>query len=450
MLSLISYFYQPDPKQKCAMIKIAPVLLFATIFSSVVSAQSKAVNKDEIKVFVDCNAWCDMAFIKTEINYVDFVPDRFSSNVYIMITSQSTGSGGDELKLFFAGQENFKGMNDTLLFYRTSVDTEDEYRQRMVRYLKLGLTRFIAKTSLAQKLNISVIVNKNEEPVNSLTNKKDKWNFWVYTVGLSGYLNSDDNSKSYQVSGRVSANRVTEKLKINLSANIYTNERTISYDGNKSVFTNKGSGIYSTIVKSINSHWSAGGYASFSSSTYSNYGSKITLQPAVEYSFFKYKDAVKKSITLFYQVGASYNNYIDSGYYDSPEHFVFSHSLSLNAGFTQKWGNLNFRASWDNFLNSFTLNNAKIRGTNINTFSIGGYLEIRIVKGLSFYVSSDANFTKGIYPNIPRKYFSRDDILTNSHQYPTQKGLYVNFGISYRFGSIYNNIVNPRFNGSDR
>ena len=28
-----------------------------------------------------------MNYIKTEINYIDFVPDRFSANVYIMITS---------------------------------------------------------------------------------------------------------------------------------------------------------------------------------------------------------------------------------------------------------------------------------------------------------------------------------------------------------------------------
>ena len=55
-----------------------------------------------------------MSFIKTEINYVDFVPDRFSANVFIMVTSQSTGSGGREINLFLTGQENFKGMQDTI------------------------------------------------------------------------------------------------------------------------------------------------------------------------------------------------------------------------------------------------------------------------------------------------------------------------------------------------
>ncbi len=414
----------------------------------IVSAQTTKKNNDEIKVFVDCNDWCDMSYIKTEINYVDFVPDRFLANVFIMVTSQRTGSGGNEIKLFFNGQENFKGMQDTLKFYRSSVETDAEYRENLVRYLKIGLTRFVAQTSLAQKLNITVPLLKNEAAVNSLSNKKDKWNFWVFNAGISGNINADDYSKSKRMSANIRANRVTEKLKINLSSNISKNIRTIVFDSTTSKFTNNNSGIYSTIVKSLNSHWSAGGTASFNHSTYSNYATQVSIRPAIEYSYFKYKDAVKKSITLFYSIGPSYNNYIDSGYYDSPKHWLFKQSLSLNVGFLQKWGNFNLEASWDNFLNTFSLDSVKIKGRSINTFSIGGYIEIRIVKGLSLNVSSNANFTKGIYPNIPRKFFSRDDLLTNTRQYPTEKGLYTYFGINYRFGSIYNNVVNPRFNGS--
>lgn len=426
------------------LILLLCILIFiCTVF---VSAQTK--NKDEVRVFLNCTAWCDMSYIKTEINYVDFVPDRFLANVYIMITSQVTGSGGKEIKLLLDGQENFKGMNDTLQLYRNSVDTDDEYRQRLVQYLKLGLTRYLAKTSFAQKLEIKAIVKKNEEPANSLTNKKDKWNFWVYNIGLDGNYNADDYSKNYRISGRVSANRVTEKLKINLSSRISTNERKINFAGVESRFNNNNYGLHSTVVKSINKHWSVGGFGFLNHSTYSNYQSQYSLMPAIEYSFFPYKEAVKKSITLFYQVGPSYNTYIDSGYYDTPEHLVFSHTLSLNIGFTQKWGNLNFSTDWSNFLNAFTLDSARIKGRSINTFSIGGYLEIRIVKGLSFNISSNADFTKGIYPNIPRKFFSRDDLLTNTRQYPTQKGLYTYFGINYRFGSIYNNVVNPRFSSN--
>ncbi len=428
--------------RKCSYL----LYLLLLVLPSLAGAQSK--NKDEIRVFIDCNSWCDMSFIKTEINYVDFVPDRFLANVYIMITSQTTGSGGEEVRLLMGGQENFKSMNDTLQFYRNSVDTDDEYRRNLVQYLKLGLTRYLAKTSLAKKLEITATVNKDASAGNALAGKEDKWNFWVYNIGLNGNYSEDDYSKSYRASGRLSANRVTEKLKVNLRANISTNERVINFDGTKSSFTNNSFGINSTVVKSIGNHWAAGGYASINHSTFSNYSKQYTLMPALEYSFFPYKDAVKKSISLFYQVGPSYNSYIDSGYYDSPAHLVFSQSLSFNVGYTQKWGNLRFNANWSNFLNPFTLNNTKVKGRNVNTISLGGYLEVRVIKGLSFYISSDASFTKGIYPNIPRKFFSRDDLLTNTRQYPTEKGLYSYFGINYRFGSIYNNVVNPRFSNN--
>ena len=334
------------------------LLFFCAFIISIPSfthAQTKSKNKDEVKVFVDCNAWCDMSYIKTEVNYVDFVPDRFVANVYVLITSQSTGSGGNELILSFSGQEIFKGMQDTLKFYRTSVETDAEYRDNLVRYLKLGLTRFIALTSLAQKLNITATVSKNETAVNAASLKKDKWNAWIFNIGADGNINSDDFSKSHRWSLRISANRVTEKLKVNLSANISENIRTIDYDGTKTKYINSNSGFNSTVVKSLNQHWSVGSFAYIYHSTFSNYSVSTGLQPAIEFSFFPYKDAVKKSVTLFYKVVPSYNAYIDSGYYDKPENWLFQHSLSLNTGFIQKWGNVVFNANWDNYLNSFQL-----------------------------------------------------------------------------------------------
>jgi len=423
------------------------LFLMPVLMPALIAAQAK--NKDEIKVFVDCNAWCDMDYIKTEINYVDFVPDRFTANVYVMITSQSTGSGGIELKLFFSGRENFKGMEDTLKFYRTSVETDAEYREKLVRYLKTGLTRFIAQTSLAEKITISVPVLKNETAMNSTANKTDKWNFWVFNISASAAIGSDDRSKYNQLSARISANRVTEKSKISLNANIYKSANTyIDDNGEKTRISNNSSAFNATMVSSLNSHWSVGGFGNILGSEYSNYDLQVILHPAIEYSFFPYKDAVKKSITLFYRIGPSYNDYIDSSIYTSPEHWLFQHSLSLNVGFIQKWGNMSMNASWDNFLNSFEGDSIKVKGRNINTFSVGGNLDIRVAKGLSFFISCFTNFTKGVYPNISGNGVTLNDLLTGSRQYATQRRTNIYFSVNYRFGSIYNNVVNPRFNGT--
>jgi hypothetical protein len=421
-------------------------LLLFTFFSS--SAQTESKSRDEIRVFIDCNAYCPMQYVKTEITFVDFVPDRFLANVYIQVTSQSTGSDGEEVKMFISGQENFKGKEDTLKFFRNSVDTDEEYREKFVQHLKLALVPYISKTSMADKIIISVPKGDNGKALNATENKKDKWDFWVFNTRLNGGFNKDDYSKSYRYSAGFSGSRITEKLKLDASINYSKNKRVIDIAGDKNIYPNDNYGLDGNAVVSITNHWSYGGGASFSHSTFSNYNKKSDLKPGIEYSFFPYKEAVKKAITIYYELGPSWNSYIDSSYYDQVKEAVFQQGLSVNAEFVQKWGNINAYAGWESFLNSFNLKGNKINGASVNNISIGGYVEFRIVKGLTVSVNFNAGFTKGIYPNIRKADFSSDDILSNVRQYPTSNNFYSSFGIRYRFGSIYNNVVNPRFNSA--
>ena len=43
---------------------------------------------------------------------------------------------------------------------------------------------------------------------------------------------------------------------------------------------------------------------------------------------------------------------------------------------------------------------------------------------------------------------STEDVLLRIRQFATGYSYFVNFGISYSFGSIFNSVVNPRFGGS--
>lgn len=426
------------------MRKIFIILLLILFYATPAVTQTKT--KDEIKVYIDCNGYCPMQYVKTEITFIDFVPDRFLANIFIQVTSQSTGSDGEEVKMFISGQENFKGKEDTLVFFRNSIDTDEEYREKFVKYLKLGLIPFLNKTSLAEKIIISIPVNKNETAINATSNKKDKWNFWVFNARLNGGYNKDDFSKSYRYSSSFSGSRTTEKLKLDAGINYSKNKRDISIGTSIDTYINDNYGTYGNAVVSITNHWSHGGGASFSHNTYSNYNQQYSIKPAIEYSIFPYKKAVKKTITFYYEIGPVWNNYIDSSYYDKLKESVVQHSLSINAAFVQKWGNINAYGGWENFLNSFDLKGNKIRGSDIRNIYVGGYIEFRIVKGLSIYFNVNADFTKGVYPNIRKDDFSTDDILSNVRQYPTSNNFNSSLGISYRFGSIYNNVVNPRFN----
>jgi CheY-like chemotaxis protein len=151
-----------------------------------VSAQNESNSTDRLKVFIDCShTRCDMTFIRTEINIVDFMLDRIASDVHILITSQGTGSGGYKYQLIFFGQNRFKNMQDTLYFNTGPNQTGFEIRDVLVKYLKLGLAPLVAKTDAAKDVTINFKKAETDSKDTVVKAKKDPWNYWVYR-GVNG------------------------------------------------------------------------------------------------------------------------------------------------------------------------------------------------------------------------------------------------------------------------
>jgi hypothetical protein len=94
----------------------------------------------KLKVFIDCsNTWCDMTYIRTEINVVDFLLDRVAADVHVLITSMRNGSGGNQYQLILYGQNSFKTVKDTIRFATDPNATDFERRERTIRFLMMGL-----------------------------------------------------------------------------------------------------------------------------------------------------------------------------------------------------------------------------------------------------------------------------------------------------------------------
>lgn len=93
---------------------------------------SEALKKEAPKVFIDCGI-CDIDYIRTEITFVNYVRDRKEAQIHILITTQSTGSGGREYTIAFIGQREFNGINDTHKYYSQQTDTQDEIREGLVK-----------------------------------------------------------------------------------------------------------------------------------------------------------------------------------------------------------------------------------------------------------------------------------------------------------------------------
>ena len=70
-----------------------------------------------------------------------------------------------------------------------------------------------------------------------------------------------------------------------------------------------------------------------------------------------------------------------------------------------------------------------------------------MVKGLSVNFGGGASLIHDQL-SLKKGEATLDEVLLRQQELATQYRYYTSIGISYTFGSIYNNVVNPRFGGS--
>jgi len=192
---------------------IAFIFFVLTAFSQQAETAADTLRKDAVNVYMESTD-----FIRKEIPYVNYVRDIKDAGVYIISTSQNTGSGGTEYSYFFVGQNEYAGMADTLTFTASPDETSEVTRQKEISILKMGLMRYVAKTPLSKYMKISFT-----EPL-SETISTDKWNSWVFRSSVTGMVQGEKTYKSKYLSGSVNASRITENWKVNLKAGLSQND----------------------------------------------------------------------------------------------------------------------------------------------------------------------------------------------------------------------------------
>ncbi len=413
--------------------------------TSILSSAQNHSSLNRLKVFIDCKAWnCPFDYIRSEINFVDYVNDRYAANVFILLTSSTTGGGGQEYNIYFEGLEDFKSLNDTLTYVRTAVETDDEDRKKMVQVLKLGLVRYLAKTSMGSRMLISMSADTNSKESQQTSVKKDKWNAWVFNTGLNGNFSGNDNYGSSYIRTQLNASRVTEKLKLKFSTNYSTDKNKYIYNdydtttgeiisSTTTKSTIKRSNVNGTVAMSINSHWSAGLFSNYLTSTFSNIKRSMSLKPALEYSIYPYKAFNTKYMGFLYKIGPLYNAYEDTSWRNKNKEWLLQQNLSFDMNFTQKWGSVSGSLYWANYFFDWRWNN----------YGFFGQGQFRIVKGLNF------NFFGGFsiihdQVELPKDNATQTQVLIRQRILRNTSEYFVGMGLSYRFGSIFNNVVNPR------
>jgi hypothetical protein len=323
-------------------------------------------------------------------------------------------------------------MEDTVHYVSTRDDTSDTQRRGFARYLKLGLMRYVASTPLADKLQIAMPEAAGQaaapRPV------RDPWNFWVFRTSVNGFANGERSNGFFDFWGAFSANRTTEGWKIQTSVEgTYSKSRFEISESETFTTIRRDYGMNALVVKSLGPRWSLGARASASSSTFLNQRLAIRLAPAIEFDIFPYAEFTRRRLTIQYSIGSDSFDYQEETIFSKTSETLTDQTVTLSLGLKQPWGSLN--ASFDalQYLQDFEKHRLRVSGST----------SVRLFKGFSFNVGGNVQRLRDqLY--LPKGEASAEEILVRQRQLLTGYRYFMNFGISYSFGSIYNNVVNPR------
>ncbi len=385
-----------------------------------------------LKVFLDCQHECDTDFIRKELTFVDHVRDSQSADIHALVTTESTGGGGTSWKIQFIGMGRFQGHDETVTFTTPQTATSDERRQAVLRWLKLGLVTHAAIATGKSEIDITHKVTASEA---SATPVRDPWNAWVFNLNTNGNLSGEESSTYTSYRFNAGGSRVTEAWKISFSGNWSRSTNTFEIPDEPTVKSLSSSWSSSgLVVKSLGPKFSAAVRTNLNGSTFSNYDLNSRLMGGVEYDFFPYAESTRRSFTLMYMVGVAHYDFEEVTIFDKLTETKLEHQLGASLGLRQPWGSAGFQSQFTQHLNDLSK----------NRFNIWGDADVRLFKGFSFNVFGEYSRIRDQI-NLRKSDVAEEEVLLRLRQLATGYSYYVGFGVSYRFGSIYNNVVNPRF-----
>jgi hypothetical protein len=325
-------------------------------------------------------------------------------------------------------------MDDTLTFTSSPDQTSTQIREKRTNLLKMGLMRYVVKTPLRDEIDIT----HNEELVGEEV--IDRWNYWVFELSTEPQFESEEENKDLELRNSINISRVTPALKLEMELDHFFNREkfieNVNTDSSQTTtYTTSAASFNNLIVKSLGEHWSAGLKWDMGSSTRENYSFIARFLPSVEYDIFPYSESTHRQLRILYSAGYQYNNYIDTTVNNKVSESLYLQVLNIAFQVQKKWGSINMALTGSNYFHDFSRNRVELNSM----------LSLRIFKGLSLgifggvaHINDQVNLKKGAITEAERLLQLRE-LQT---KYRVQGGL----ELTYTFGSIYNNVVNPRFN----
>jgi hypothetical protein len=394
-------------------------------------------NGERVRLFLDCVAtYCDLDYLRTEITFVDWVRIREDADIHVLVTSQRTGSGGLEYTMRFIGLHRFGGLDQELTHTSVQTDTPDQLRQGFARILSLGLVRYVLNTGDRGHLRIIDDRPPGEAPP-PLVPVNDPWNAWVFRARMAMQVESESAYGASATSGFFTANRITDDWKVLTTLDGRYRQARYDLGGDKDYTTvTKNYGARALVVKSLTDRWSAGMRGNASSSNYFNQQFAGRLAPAIEFNVFPYAESTRRRLTLQYAAGVRHFEYLEETIYGLLSETRWDHTFETALDMKQPWGTINTSIDFSQYF--FDKDRYRIAFEN--------WIDVRLFRGLSLSVNANASkINNQLY--LPRGEATLEEILVRQRQLATSYRYEMSVGVSYTFGSIYNNVVNRRFGG---
>ena len=268
----------------------------------------------------------------------------------------------------------------------------------------------------------------------------DPWNNWVFEIRGGGFASGSSTSRQNNINGSVSARRLTEEWKFESRVSRRIRNKAVDelndaggIDTTYKSQTNSANGEF-LLVRSVGEQLSIGVQGRANSSSFSNTDLSVGFWPAIEYNLYPYRESSQRDFRFIYAAGIEYRQYADTTVFNKLEELLLSHLFEVNIEYIRPWGQLGLEFEFNQYFHDLSK----------FSWSLQPRINLRVAKGLS--VNFFGSFTQvEDQLHLVKGELSATEILQGNTDRATTFRFFFFAGLSYNFGSRYNNVVNDRF-----
>jgi hypothetical protein len=334
-------------------------------------------------------------------------------------------------RLRFVGAGRLTGFDLDLRAVTTASDAEETRRRAVRSTLAAGFLTYISKAGLPHRLDIEI----GEAEAGAPAPGSDRWNLWVYSLEASVDLQAEESSRQTEWNLSASADRVTDTWKLTFGASAERRVEKFDLDEDEPLTSRRHSRAIDWLaVRGLGEHWSIGTLGELTSSSFENRKLQIGAAPAIEFNVFPYSQYIRRQLRTTYYMGPVYTRYYETTLFDKLSETRLQHGVTTTFDQRERWGTLQAQFELEQFVGDFGKYKVEFNGD----------VSLRIVRGLSLSIEGSASRIRNQIA-LPKRGATSEEVLLRLRRLQSGYEYSIDIGVTYTFGSIFNNIVNPRF-----